>query len=102
LVALRSVEKLFELHPEPGGYKLALGTRSGRDIASVVPNIVAAEVFAATHPQSNRKLEKEIARMALDPARHRYVFFAAPGYASGRQMQLESQHEGVHVYAIDL
>jgi hypothetical protein len=99
LVSLRAVETLIELHPEAGGFKLALGTSSGRDIESVTPDFVAAEVFSATHPRSNQKLHKDIARLASDPARHRYVFFAAPGYAPGRQPQLEEPGTGVHVYA---
>ena len=37
LVSLRAVEKLIELYPEVGGFCLALGTCSGRDIVSVVP-----------------------------------------------------------------
>jgi hypothetical protein len=61
----------------------------------------AAEVFSATHPRSNQKLHKDIARLASDPARQRYVFFAAPGYAPGRQPQLEEPGTGVHVYATE-
>jgi hypothetical protein len=101
MVSLRAVETLIELHPEAGGFKLALGTSSGRDIESVTPDIVAAEVFSATHPRSNQKLHKDIARLASDPARHRYVFFAAPGYAPRRQPQLEEPGTGVHVYATE-
>jgi hypothetical protein len=63
--------------------------------------IVAAEVFSATHPNSNRKLQKEIARLADDPSRHRYVFFAAPGYIPGRQEQLEKPVTLVQVYAAE-
>lgn len=101
LVSLRAVETLIQLHPEAGGFKLALGTSIGRDIESVTPDFVAAEVFSATHPRSNQKLQKDIARLARDPARHRYVFFAAPGYAPGRQPRLEEPGTGVHVYATE-
>jgi hypothetical protein len=90
LVSLRAVERLIELHPEADGFRLALGTSSGRDIESVVPDLVAAEVFSATHPASNQKLKKDLLRLSADPARHRYVFFAAPGYAAGRQEKLET------------
>ena len=68
---------------------MALGTSSGRDIESVAPDMVAAEVFSATHPNSNQKIKKDLARLSGDPARHRYVFFAAPGFEPGRQMDLE-------------
>ena len=101
LVSLRAVEKLIELHPEAGGFRLALGTSSGRDIESVEPDLVAAEVFSATRPNSNDKLRKDIARLVGDPARHRYVFFAAPAYAAGRQTQLEKNASGVQVFAIE-
>lgn len=101
LVSLRAVEKLIELHPEAGGFRLALGTSSGRDIESVEPELVAAEVFSATRPSSNDKLRKDIARLAGDPARHRYVFFAAPTYATGRQTQLEENASGVQVFAVE-
>jgi hypothetical protein len=102
LASLRSVERLLELHPDAGGFRLALGTSSGRDIESVEPGLVAAEVFAATHPHSNQKLRKEIARMALDSATHRYVFFACPKWSPGRQKQLELPNVSVQVYATDL
>ena len=101
LVSLRAVEKLIELHPEAGGFRLALGTSSGRDIESVTPGLVAAEVFSATHPNSNQKLRKEIARLADDPAQYRYVFFASPTYKVGRHEQLEKPGTGVQVYATE-
>jgi hypothetical protein len=102
LVTLRAIERLIELHPDAGGFKLALGTSSGRDIESVVPDFVAAEVFSATKPTSNRKLKKDIARLSTDPARYRYVFFASPGFLPGRQDKLELKTApGVHVYVVE-
>jgi hypothetical protein len=89
LVTMRAIERLIELHPDAGGFRPALGTSSGRDIESVAQNLVAAEVFSATRPASNQKLKKDIARLKDDPARHRYVFFAAPNYAAGRHEELE-------------
>lgn len=101
LASLRAVERLFELHPEANGFRLALGTCSGRDIESVKPNLVAAEVFSATHPNSNNKLRKEIARLEADQSLHRYVFFSCPKWASGRHERLEIPGSGVQVYATD-
>ena len=101
LVTLRAVERLIELHPDAGGFRLALGTSSGRDIESVAPDMVAAEVFSATHPNSNQKLKNDLARLSADPARHRYVFFAAPGYVAGRHEQLEKTAPGIQVYAVE-
>jgi hypothetical protein len=102
LVTLRAVEELLiKLHPEiRSGYRLALGTSSGRDIESVEKDLVAAEVFSATRPTSNQKLKKDIARLLPDPARHRYVFFACPNFAVGRHPNLESD-PGIQVYAVE-
>src|SRR5262249_36277600 len=102
LASLRSVELLMEFHPESGGFRLALGTSSGRDIESIEPGLVAAEGFSATHPHSNQKLRKEITRLAADPALHRYVFFASPNWRSGRHEELEIPGTGVLVYATHL
>jgi hypothetical protein len=100
LVTLRAIEQLFELHPDAGGFRLALGTSSGRDIESVNERLVAAEVFSATRPTSNQKLKKDQMRLASDPAQHRYVFFCCPGYSAGRQPALETI-SGIQVYAVD-
>ncbi len=103
LVSLRAIERLIALHPDAGGFRLALGTSSGRDIESLEPNLVAAEVFSATHPSSNQKLKKDLARLNLDQSRHRYVFFAAPGYPAGRHKKLEQTSvPGVQVHAVEL
>src|SRR5260221_11478144 len=57
LVTLRAIKRLIDLHPEARGFRLALGPTS-RDIESIFPNLVAAEVFSATRPASNQKLKK--------------------------------------------
>ena len=101
LASLRAVDLLFQLHPEIHGYRIAMATCSGRDIESFDAGTLAAEVFCATHPQSNRKLQKEIARMSNDPAKHRYVFFYSPAHSGGRVPVLET-HDHVHVYAVTL
>jgi hypothetical protein len=102
VVPLRAIERLIELHPDAGGFRLARGTSSGRDIESVVPDFVAAEAFSATRPTSNQKLKRDIERLRTDPARHRYVFFASPGFPSGRQCKLELETApGIHVYAVE-
>jgi hypothetical protein len=100
LASLRAVERLIEMHAEANGFRLALATRSGRDIESVEPNLVAAEVFSATHPSSNDKLRKDIQRLASDGALHRYVFFAAPNFTRGRQAHLEIV-AGVEVHCVE-
>jgi len=102
LATLRAVEQLIEAHPDAGGFQLALGTSSGRDIESVNSGLVTAEVFCATQPNSNQKLNKEIDRMAEDKAKHRYVFFASPSYRPGRHPGLEKPGIEVQVFAVDL
>jgi hypothetical protein len=100
LVTLRAIEQLFELHRDSGGFHLALGTSAGRDIESVKERYVAAEVFAATRPESNQKLKKDLMRLTTDPADHRYVFFYCPGFTEGRQANRETV-PGIHVYAVN-
>jgi hypothetical protein len=80
LVSLRAVEYLLAEHPEAAPYRLNLGTRAGSDIESL-DGSVAAEAFAAVTPDNNGKLQKDIAKVKLVPADHRYVFFssARPG-----------------------
>jgi hypothetical protein len=101
LATLKAVEELIKLHPDAGGYPLALGTCGGRDIESVENGLVAAEVFSATHPNSNQKLRKEKDRLATDASKYRYVFFASPCFSAGRHKELETPETGVHVYATE-
>lgn len=100
LATLRAIELLFQLHSDVQGFRMALGTCSGRDIESIEEGLIAAEVFCATHPASNQKLRKDVARMSTDQAKHRYVFFASPSHVRGRLQRLETC-DGVHVYAIE-
>jgi hypothetical protein len=100
LCSLRAVEELLVLHPDAGGFRVALGASSGRDIESVVPGLVAAEVFAATSPSSNNKLNADLKRLADDNSEHRYVFFSCPNIPKGRQEKREKY--GIKVHAIQL
>ena len=80
LVSVRAVEYLFDHHPEAAPFRLNLGTAPGSDIESL-DGSVAAEVFAATYPNSNNKLKKDIQKVKEkeDTAKHLYVFFHCPG-----------------------
>jgi len=78
LVSVRAVEYLFEHHPEAAPFRVNLGTAPGSDVESL-DGSVAGEVFAATHPGSNGKLKKDIAKVAAVSADHKYVFFHCPG-----------------------
>ena len=74
LVSVRAVQHLFDHHPEAAPFLANLGTAAGFDIESCDGSVVA-EVFSATHPASNQKLKKDIAKVGRSPAKHRYVFF---------------------------
>jgi hypothetical protein len=50
------------------------------DIMSVKPGLVGAEVFAAVEPNNNRKLMRDLTKLAPRPEEHRYVFFLSPRY----------------------
>jgi len=99
LVSLRAVVQLLAMHPDANGFELALATSSGRDIKSVKPDLVAAEAFSATHPGSNQKLKKDLDCLQSDPARYRYVFFAAPACESGLFRETEP---GIKVYCVEI
>jgi len=94
---------LFERHPDAGGFRLNFGTEAGSDILSLVPNVVAAEVFAAVRPSNNRKLTKDLQKLVREcpEARARYVFFHAPGFQHERQQKLESL-DGIEVWGINV
>lgn len=74
LATIEGVRWLLQHHPEHAPYQLNLGTAPGSDIVSE-DGAVVAETFAATHPGSNRKLQKDIAKVAAVAAQHRYVFY---------------------------
>ena len=76
LVSLRAVEYLLREHPESAPFRLNLGARAGTDIESADGQVVA-EVFAAVRPNNNDKMRKDIARVRMSTAPHRYVFFYA-------------------------
>ena len=94
-VATRHVLTWF---PEVGGLRLNLGTTSGPDIQSIGAELVEAEVFAAVNPNNNRKLQKDIDRMASSSASHRYVFFHSPRWTPGRKPEYE--RDGVEVWVV--
>ena len=92
LLTVEAERTLLARHPEAQGLRINLGTAAGFDLENLVPGVVAAAVFAATHPRSNDKLRKEIQRLVeqAPSVQHRYVFFSCPGHESGRRPKLES------------
>ena len=85
LVSLRAVDYLLSKHPEAIPYTLNLGTTSGLDIVSRDGTIVA-ETFAATTPESNRKVNKDIEKVKKSKAVHKYVFYYSPVRNDGLYM----------------
>lgn len=88
LASFRAAEFVFESHPDSGSIHLNLGTASGYDLVSESGEVVG-EVFSATRPASNNKLNKDLARLQPVEAQHKYAFFICPGipigeYNSGR------------------
>jgi len=83
MASFRVVEILFQNHPEATGFILNLGTASGTDIESSSCGGIAAEVFSATRPSSNDKLNKDIKKVSATEATHKYVFFLCPGIETG-------------------
>jgi hypothetical protein len=76
LVSIRAAEFLLDRHPDHAPFTLNLGAISGSDIISADGRI-AAEVFAATSPESNNKLKKDIQKVRATSAETKYVFFYA-------------------------
>lgn len=71
------------------------------DIMSKVEGVVGAETFAATHPDSNRKLAKDLEKLKRCDARFRYAFFYAPNFPFGRMQKLERE-TGIEVHCIEI
>ncbi len=85
MASLAASRMLLECFPESCGLKLNLGTASGRDIASICPNVVEAEVFTAVTPSNNGKRTEDIKEMDKSSAAKRYVFFYSPSCSPGLQ-----------------
>jgi hypothetical protein len=76
-VSLKAADYLLTHEKCHRPFKLNLGTSKGPDIESL-DGVVAAEVFAATSPDSNDKLKKDIQRLANGTAERKYVFYYSP------------------------
>jgi hypothetical protein len=102
LARLQAARWVLEQHPALllHGLRLQLGPHVGFDLYSVEPGLLAAEVFAASHPARHDRLRQDLARLANSPdVLHRYVFFSCPGFARGRQMALETG-SGIEVWSL--
>ena len=59
LASFAAASYLLEHFPQCEGLRLAPQFAAGSDIRSIVPCLLAAEVFAAVSPTNNRKLRKD-------------------------------------------
>lgn len=101
LASVEAARWVMQRHPELQGLRLNLGTHRGFDLESLEPNRVAGEVFAATHPNSNDKVRKDVTRLVEQAAevQHRYVFFICPEFKTlSRQSVFE--RDGVEVWSL--
>lgn len=100
-VALEAARYLLDRHPEANGFDLAPGAHMSMplDIMSVEPGLVGAETFAAVDPRNNRKLAKDLAKLAQCTEVHRYVFFASPLFP-GLQRRAELEKDGIEVWTV--
>ena len=103
LAALSAVRVLLELHPEAGGFNIAPGAHAAQplDVMSEVEGLVGAETFAAVDPRNNRKLAKDLIKLAGRAEVHRYVFFASPMFPGTTRLP-KLERDGVQVWSVDV
>lgn len=103
LATLAAVRQLLQLHAEAGGFRLAPGAHAAQplDVMSVSEGLVGAETFAAVHPCNNRKLAKDLAKLAGRTEAHRYIFFASPRFPGTARLP-RFERGGVQVWSVDV
>jgi hypothetical protein len=103
LAALSAVRVLLELHPDAGGFSIAPGAHAAQplDVMSEVEGLVGAETFAAVDPRNNRKLAKDLVKLAGRTEVHRYVFFASPMFTGTTRLP-KLERDGVQVWSVDV
>ena len=102
LARLQAARWLLLQHSEllQQGLRIQLGPHVGFDLQSVAVGLLAAEVFAASHPGRHDRLRQDVARLVGVPdVLHRYVLFSCPGFALGRQLELETE-PGITVWSL--
>lgn len=104
LAALMATRWLLDKHPEAGGFLLAPGAHAAQplDVMSVQDSLVGAEAFAAVHPDNNRKLNKDLAKLKRHPeVVNRYVFFISPAFPeTGPRRELQRCGDEIQVWSI--
>lgn len=100
MATLAAADLLLKSFPNTGGLVLRPGNIPGREIESVNPNVVEAEVLALVNMDANNRLGRNINRMVKSSADNRFVFFYCPDHAAGRRRDLEEAGTGVRVWAL--
>ena len=100
-VALAAARQLLALHPDVGGFRLAPGAHASipLDIMSEAEGQVGAETFAVVSPRNNGKLAADLAKLALRPELHRYVFFMSPRFPNAERLP-QFERDGVQVWSV--
>jgi len=106
-VALRATKVLLKLHPEAGGLTLAPGANASQDldIMSINAGLVGAETFAATSPDSNQKMSKDLEKLKTrkDSYKYRYVFYASPVTPDIKRLEkYRREYPGIEVRWLDI
>lgn len=103
LAALSVVSGLFERHPDAGSFNFALGAYAAHpfDVMREVEGLVGAETFAAVGPRINRKLAKDLVKLAGRTELHRYVFFASPIFPGTTRLP-KLERGGVQLWSVDV
>jgi hypothetical protein len=103
VAALEAVRNLFKIHPTAEGFSIAAGASAVQpfDLMHLGDIEIVAEVFAATSPNSNQKLSKDLNKLSKSAFAHRYVMFVSPKFPSTfRQYGLEKF--GIEVWSLAL
>ena len=87
LASFKAAEFIFANHVGIKELVLNLGTAPGSDIETKDCGGIAGEVFAATKPNSNNKLKKDIDKVLSIVAKYKYVFFMCPEIERGEYNQ---------------
>ena len=106
-VALKATERLFKLHPEAEGFTLAPGATASQDldIMSIDGYLVGAETFAATSPDSNHKMIKDLEKLKArgDSYKNRYVFYTSPKPPKIKRLEkYQKDYPGIEIRWLDI
>jgi hypothetical protein len=103
VTALEAARLLLQWHPEVGPLLLAPGAHASQplDIMSEAPNLIGAETFAALAPENNKKIARDLVKMAKRLEKHRYIFFMSPRYREHSRVEKYCR-EGVVVCSVQV